>query len=107
MEVNSNNIDQTLNKSPIRSRNDELKKMVQEKFGDKVQIKKVKPPKIEDKVELGQKSGIANSSEKDFGDIDSNDPTSSVTHDKLKEILKTGAFNFSEKERATLSNILK
>ncbi len=83
----------------------EIAAKIQEKFGDKAKIVKAAP--VEDKVEINTKKGVSNSTEEGFGDIQDNDPTSSVTRDKLKDILKTGAFSFNEKERKTLAEILK
>lgn len=79
-----------------------IKEKIKAKFGDKFQEKK--SPK--EKVELSN-SAVKNSSEEDFGDVKSNDPNSSVTKDKLKDILRTGAFQFNPKERETLAKILK
>jgi hypothetical protein len=39
--------------------------------------------------------------------IGGNDPSSSETQDKLKYLLQTGAFQFNEKEREALQQILK
>jgi hypothetical protein len=39
-------------------------------------------------------------------DVNLNDPNDPVTQGKLKNILKMGSFNFSDKEKAALSNIL-
>ena len=41
-----------------------------------------------------------------FSDIGNNDPNNDMTHDKLKKILESGGFNFNEKERAALEEIL-
>ncbi len=79
-----------------------IKEKIKAKFGDKFKEKK----KPEEKVELSN-SSVKNSSEEDFGDLKSNDPNSSVTKDKLKDILRSGAFEFNPKERETLAKILK
>ena len=39
-------------------------------------------------------------------DIRTNDPTSSITHDKLRKVLASGAFHFNSKEREVLGKIL-
>lgn len=85
---------------------DEVKAKIKAKFGDKALAKKPKP-KVEDKADIKTKTGVKNSTEKDFGDIGTNDPNSQLTHDKLKDVLKSGAFHFNDKERATLAKILK
>lgn len=83
-----------------------LRARIAEKFGDKFKDKKTKPK--QDLVEL------SNSAKKDahidpdgFGDIKKNDPKSESTQAKLKGLLRAGGFNFSEKERSVLSEILK
>lgn len=45
--------------------------------------------------------------EKVVGDVGLNDPNDPATHGKLKSVLSMGGFNFSDKERAALENILK
>jgi hypothetical protein len=40
-------------------------------------------------------------------DIKDNNTASAVTQEKLKNVLSTGGFNFSDKERQVLGNILK
>ena len=39
-------------------------------------------------------------------DIGVNDPNSEVTQEKLRQVLRSNAFGFSDKERETLSSIL-
>lgn len=39
-------------------------------------------------------------------DVDANDPRDSNVHEKLKTILKVGGFNFSQKEKEALGEIL-
>ena len=41
-----------------------------------------------------------------MGDIKSNNPNSEETKDKIKGLLVTGSFNFNEKEKAALQEIL-
>lgn len=84
----------------------EVRDKIKAKFGDKALEKKEKPV-VEDKVEVKGNKGVKNSSEEDFGDIGKNDPSDQLTHDKLKEVLKSGAFHFNDRERATLAKILK
>lgn len=83
----------------------ELQKKLQAKFGDKV-IPKKKPKVDEAQISEKAKKKVAIGAD-EFGDIKSNNPTSEETREKLKGLLKTGAFNFSEKERAALKDILK
>lgn len=83
----------------------ELQKKLQAKFGDKV-IPKKKPKVDEAEISDKAKKKVAIGAD-EFGDIKSNNPTSEETREKLKGLLKTGAFNFSEKERAALKDILK
>ncbi len=45
--------------------------------------------------------------EKVVGDVGLNNPNDPATHGKLKSVLSMGGFNFSDKERAALENILK
>ncbi len=82
---------------------EEIQAKISAKFGKKAAPKA--PKIVEDKVEIEDKTKNVDS--KEFGDIKTNDPNSQVTQDKLKEILKTGAFQFNEKERKTLAKILK
>jgi hypothetical protein len=42
-----------------------------------------------------------------IGDVGKNDPTDSMTQQKLKSMLQANAFNFSQKEREALADILK
>lgn len=83
----------------------EVNERIKAKFGNKILHKKARP-KIVDKADIQTKGGISNSTEDDFGDIKANDPSSQLTHDKLKGILKSGAFNFNDRERSTLAKIL-
>ena len=81
---------------------EEVKAKIREKFGKETLVKEVKKP-IEDKAELNSKPKIEGVS----GDDIDNDPKSTLTHDKIKQVLKSGAFKFSDRERATLAKILK
>lgn len=86
---------------PKKVTREELEAKLEEKFG---KIKKVKKP-VEDKVEVSSNKKDHTVS-KAPGDM-SNNPESVETREKLKEILKTGAFEFNEGERKALANILK
>ncbi len=81
--------------------NEDIKAKLKEKFGDK--IKSTKPKKIEDKVEIREQSLDVHQT----ATVGKNDPNSSVTRDKLKDILKTGAFDFKPHERKALAQILQ
>jgi hypothetical protein len=104
MKVENANSSKLVKNEQKKSSSDEIRAKLAKKFGQKVLPKK--KTEVKDKAEIHSK-GVKNSSEEDFGDIKSNDPSSQVTHNKLKEILKTGAFDFNDKERKALSQILK
>lgn len=99
----SNNKDITLKPKKKLNKAD-IEAKLKAKFGDKVAPKKSKP--VADKTELSSKKGVSSSNDDEFGDLGTNDPSSEATQEKLKDILKTGAFAFNEKERKTLSSIL-
>lgn len=82
---------------------EEVQARIKAKFGKDVQKKK---PVAKDKTDIETK-GVKSSDDEDFGDVGSNNPANQITHDKIKDLLKTGAFKFSDRERATLSKILK
>ena len=89
---------------PEKLSNDDIAAKIRAKFGKTAEIKKV-IPKVEDKVELNSK-GVVSSDEEEFGDIGKNDPKSEVTQERLKGLLKGNGFNFSDKERKALGEIL-
>lgn len=102
MKVNSPTNQAQKTKKNI-SREDILAK-VKSKFGDKAAPKKTAPKeKVEVSKNAKQKEQVES---KEFGDIGKNDPNSDMTKEKLRGILKTGAFNFSDAERSTLNDIL-
>ncbi|MBT4790748.1 MAG: hypothetical protein HON90_04190 [Halobacteriovoraceae bacterium] len=101
------NPDSQLNNSKPQkklSKND-IQQKIQAKFGEKAQVKKAKPPVV-DKVEL-ESSGVKSSNKPGFGDVGVNDPNAEMTQEKLKGILKSGGFDFNERERKALTTILK
>jgi len=104
MKVESQKL-HTNNDSPKKLSQEEIKAKIKAKFGKDLNDRP-KPSKIDDKVELHSKGGVKSTSDEDFGDIGKNDPAHTMTQDKLKDILKTGAFSFNEKERKALSEIL-
>lgn len=83
---------------------DEIRAKIQDKFGD---VKKPAKKIVKDKVEISKSVGVKSQGEIGFGDLGVNDPNSEDTQEKLRGILKAGAFNFSDKERAALGEILK
>tara|TARA_Y100000385_G_scaffold204765_1_gene212132 strand:- start:378 stop:683 length:306 start_codon:yes stop_codon:yes gene_type:complete len=73
------------------------------KFGDKVL-----PEKKADKVEITSKAEKRlEKGDENFADIASNDPNKEETRAKLMGLMKSGGFQFSDKERAALSEILE
>mgnify|MGYP003688816751 CR=1 FL=1 len=88
---------------PQKLSNDEIANKIKAKFGKVAEIKKA--PEIKDSVELNSK-GVVSSDEENFGDVKENNPASEVTQEKLKSILKSGGFNFNDKERKALGQIL-
>lgn len=69
---------------------------------------KIKPPK-QNLVKMQKSEGAKEADPKKeavVGDIKPNDPNDTNTTEKLKGLLSTGGFNFSEKERETLGKIL-
>lgn len=92
-----------------RPSQDEIKAKIKAKFGKDLDDKPV-AKEADTRVELSSNAkskGVSNNSEEGFGDIKNNDPKSPETQEKLKSLLKTGGFNFSDKERQVLSQILK
>lgn len=73
---------------------------------DGTDVKKPKPaaPAIEEAQDLKMKNIKKDLTLK--SDVDSNDPNDTNVQEKLKSILKTGAFNFSQKEKEALGQIL-
>ena len=98
---------QGLNHAPKSSKKlsaDEIAAKVASKFGKEAVIKKKDPPKPSaevDTADIHSKETVAH------GDIGKNDPNSELTREKLKGILKGGGFNFNDKERKALAQILK
>lgn len=90
--------------SSPKDRRKELEKKLAAKFGDDFKLSKKN--KSKSVVVSIDRKGEAKVSEDGFGDIKNNDPSSDVTREKLKSILKTGAFEFDPKERQALGEIL-
>lgn len=94
----------------VNSDKSELHLKLKQKFGKDFE-RKDKAPKAESVDSPATRVSIDSSGKKEvgeepIGDIKSNDPKSEVTQEKLRAILKTGAFNFNDKERQALSSIL-
>lgn len=90
--------------SPKELQKLEIQKKISKKFGDKVLPKKKQSHNSNISEKAKKKISIGS---EDFGDIKSNKPDSDQTRQKLKALLKTGAFHFNDKERSALSDILK
>lgn len=60
----------------------------------------LKKQEMEDRVAAGEEA-------KPPGDVSINDPTDPNTRSKLREAVQMGTFNFSQKEREVLNQILK
>lgn len=60
----------------------------------------LKKQEMQAKVEAGEEV-------KPPGDVSINDPTDPNTRSKLREAVQMGTFNFSQKEREVLNQILK
>lgn len=104
MKVESSQTKKITTDPPKKMSKEEIQAKLQAKFGKSAAPKKSKEP---NSVELHSKKGVNSSNDDDFGDVGKNNPKSEVTHEKLKSILKKGAFNFNPKEREALSKILK
>lgn len=92
-----------ISKSKKELSNDEILAKVKEKFGNKASPKKAPPT---EKVEVSKNAQQKAQVEEGNGDIGKNDPKSEVTREKLRAILKTGGFSFSDSERTALNKIL-
>lgn len=89
------------------SRNDIKQAAIREKLAQKFG-KKVLPKKKEDKVEISAKAEKRLEPGDDkYADIGTNDPKNEDTRAKLMGLMKSGGFQFSDKEREALSEILE
>ena len=61
---------------------------------------------LEESEESGKKADSLKDSHLLLSDVKLNDPTDSNTQEKLKTVLKMGAFNFNPKEKEALEKIL-
>ncbi|MCO4753131.1 MAG: hypothetical protein KC478_01550 [Bacteriovoracaceae bacterium] len=104
MKVNSAQHDNTTKPAAKKKPTpEEIKAKVQAKFGIEIGKPKKKEP---DTVVSIDKKGEKTVSKEGFGDVKNNDPNAEVTQEKLRAILKTGAFAFNDKERKALNQIL-
>lgn len=90
--------------SKKKSSQEEINNRLKEKFGSKIKTKKPEPAQepAAKAEEIKQNFNV-----NQVATVGENAPDSEVTQDKLREILKTGAFDFNQKERKVLANILK
>jgi len=86
------------------------KMQAQKMAKQQAKIMKAHPMKTEDSVDVKKAAHhLKLQAEMEEGwssDISDNDPNSAETTEKLKEILKSGAFSFSDREKSTLAKIL-
>lgn len=89
--------------SKIEQKQAAIRAKLAAKFGDKVL-----PEKKAAKVEISSKAEkrLEKGDDK-FADVGDNDPSKEETRAKLSGLLKSGGFQFSDKERAALSEILE
>jgi hypothetical protein len=110
MKVNSSsNSPQTTTKQAKKKQTQSvIEARLAEKFGKEFgKTKKMKEQTDISKAKKKKEVVDASGEEKEsFGDIGLNDPKSAATREKLKSVLQTGAFGFSDKERKALSEIL-
>lgn len=84
-----------------------LKNKLKAKFGNKFsKAEKLNKLKELEKVEVSKKSKKLANSESSFGDVKDNNPQSDLTQAKLKGLIRSGGFQFNDKEREALSKIL-
>jgi hypothetical protein len=91
-----------LQKENIRTEKIELKRKLDEKFGDK--FKAIK--KNKDTVVLSKEALKKAQDSKESGAIESDKPNSEDTKNELRHLMSSRSFPFNEKERAALEEIL-
>lgn len=104
------NINKTQGQAPAAPANkkltkEQIKAKLSEKFGEKIRTQGPKKQKTEDSVEVKGKPTVDHTGLKT--DIATNDPSSAETQEKLRSILKSGGFDFNQKERKALADILE
>ncbi len=75
-------------------------------MNENVKPELVKPPEIDQEDQLDEKEKSIKDSHILLSDVKLNDPNDSNTQEKLKSVLKMGAFNFNPKEKEALEKIL-
>lgn len=113
--------DKQVGKPPKKHLSDEVRAKLESKFGKEIALKKAakkaRETEISDRAKARKekkdarlaKAKMAEGSEyvkEVAGDIGVNNPKSEMTQVKLKGLLNSGGFNFTDKERATLGKIL-
>lgn len=84
-----------------------IEEKLKAKFGnkfDKAETINDKNKVEKEKVEISKRA--LSKSKENVGDISDNSPSSDLTQEKLKGLIRSGGFNFNDKEREALSNIL-
>jgi hypothetical protein len=84
---------------------DKLKAKFGNKFNDAKKINS-ENAKAKMKVEISNKAKAKSSPEGFSGDIKDNSPDNEMTQEKLKSLIRSGGFQFNDKEREALSHIL-
>lgn len=95
-----------LEKEKIKAEKAELKHKLAEKFGDRFKPVKKGDSTVVLSKEAIEKSKTAAKNDMNDGVIKSNDPNSEETKEKLRGLLATGSFQFNEKEKDALEEIL-
>lgn len=88
------------------------RRLTPEQIRDKVQQHKMKNSSSSDdssKISISQEAKELNKKTDHIleSDIRENNPSNPATTERLKELVKSGGFHFSKKERAVLGEILK
>jgi len=89
-------------KMEIKAEKLALQQKLAAKFGDKFQAVKNK----DDTVVISKEAALKAEEAKDSASIKSDDPNSEETKAKLKGLMRTGDFNFNDKEQEALEEIL-
>ena len=101
MEITNTKSQKTLSRDEQQKA--DLRAKVASKFGNKV-LPKTKKDKVEISVKAEKRLEPGDDK---FADIGKNDPTKEDTRIKLMGLMKSGGFEFSDKERSALSEILE
>lgn len=111
MKVNSASVqapskDRADKSSKSRPSKEEIKARIQKEFGIKIGKKPAAKSEKSDTVVSIDSKGKKEVKDDGFGDIKNNHPGSDITQEKLRGILRSGAFDFNSKERKALDSIL-